>query len=150
MTTLEQLLARPERLDRIIMEIEQLLWQKPLGALSLPEQIILAIESLEREVNNGGYEQFFINPSNEFVGLILSALEAINCPQLYQLTAEAIAVLGVSELNNFDLITETALNLADVDRDRLAQLTERYYANDEVITEQLFKFIRQHQAEVLI
>jgi hypothetical protein len=36
-------------------------------ALSMEERMIPAIEALESEVNNGGFAQFFVNGSNEYV-----------------------------------------------------------------------------------
>ena len=67
----EQLLAltASHRLDSLAVAFETALGQKAFklgdGALSVAERDVLAIEALEREVNNGGYGQFFSNSSNE-------------------------------------------------------------------------------------
>ena len=41
--------------------VEQAIQRSPPSAPSKEERYVLAIEALEREVNNGGYGQFFIN-----------------------------------------------------------------------------------------
>jgi hypothetical protein len=38
----------------------------------------MAVESLEREVNNGGYDQFFVNAA-EYTPVIADSLSAIGC-----------------------------------------------------------------------
>ena len=45
------------------------------------ERVVRAVEALEREVNNGGYSQFFINPPVESAPDIVAALRQIDCPK---------------------------------------------------------------------
>ena len=56
------------RLDSIVLAFEEALDQKTArsgtDSLTAEEHVILAVEALEREVNNGGYSQFFFNSSN--------------------------------------------------------------------------------------
>lgn len=65
--TLQQLIAMKEnyRIDSLVLAIEQALNAKPDTELSNAERVVLAIEALEREVNNGGYHQFFINAGRD-------------------------------------------------------------------------------------
>ncbi len=70
--TVEQLLALEGecRIDSLVLAFEQAVDQKAVregaGAVNVEERVILAVEALEREVNNGGYEQFFLNSTLEF------------------------------------------------------------------------------------
>jgi len=61
--------------------------------LSAEEQIVLAIEALEREVNNGGYSQVFINSSGGYSPIIVDALARIGCPEVAALTRRAIEAI---------------------------------------------------------
>lgn len=61
--------------------------------LSAEEQIVLAIEALEREVNNGGYSQFFLNSSGEYAPIIVDALTRIGCPEVAAVTRRAIETI---------------------------------------------------------
>lgn len=64
------------RIDSILCAFEQAVQRKLEleQALSEEEMLILAVEALEREVNNGGYHQFFVN-SPQFAGSIADFLQ---------------------------------------------------------------------------
>ena len=81
--TVEELIAMQDRyrIDSLLcaleMGIEQSLARRSLTDLSVPEWTLLAIEGLQREVNNGGYHQFFLNSSADYVHGIVHAMERI-------------------------------------------------------------------------
>src|SRR5262245_27313086 len=78
----EELLAldRTFRVDSLVLAFEQAIQGKSPGSISTEELYVLAVEGLEREVNNGGYNQFFGNSSGEFTPIIETALRTIDCP----------------------------------------------------------------------
>ena len=66
------------RIDSILCAFE---WgiqakSKPEGedALTDEERLVLAVMALTREVNNGGYHQFFVNSSSRFAPTIVDSL----------------------------------------------------------------------------
>lgn len=130
--TIQQLIAMKDRyrIDSLVLAVEQALGSKAAADLTEAERVVLAVEGLEREVNNGGYHQFFLNSSGEFTGFIVRALELIACPKVAAITAEAIA--------------------SQQERDKLDACDSRYYENDENIAERLFAYIEQHQQEIRI
>jgi hypothetical protein len=67
--------------------------ERAILALTEAERVVMAIEAMEREVNNGGYEQFFINSSKHFAPYIVEALQIIGCTGFADLAASAIAEL---------------------------------------------------------
>ncbi len=75
---------------------EQALEQKSVRAgresLSIEETIVLAVEALEREVNNGGFSQFFVNSSCVYTPLIVDSLRRIVCPLSANITEEPCSV----------------------------------------------------------
>jgi len=77
-------------LEMAIQQKEELVGQ---GNLSDQERIVLAVEALEREVNNGGYSQFFINSSGQYAPIIVDALVRIGCPEVAALTRRAIEAI---------------------------------------------------------
>jgi hypothetical protein len=101
-------------------------------------------------VNNGGYSQFFLNSSREFVDLIEEALVAIGCPKTASISAAAIGALGLGS----ELTPEKAeaVILADQDavREALSECDNRYYDNDEAIADRLFAWIRENREKVRI
>lgn len=62
------------------------------AALSAAEQVAYCIDSLEREVNNGGFAQFFENSSGDTTLETIAALEAIDAPALAELLRRAVAI----------------------------------------------------------
>src|SRR5450432_3485158 len=61
----------------------------PEVATSPEEDALLAIMALQREVNNGGYHQFFFNSSCEYALIVVAALESIGCQTTAELTHRA-------------------------------------------------------------
>lgn len=150
--TIQQLIAMKDshRVDSLVLAVEQALGSKPEAELSEPEHVVLAVEAMEREVNNGGYEQFFGNSSREFTGFLVRALELIGCPKVAAISADAIAVLELPEQFHADTVERVASELSEESRERLGGCDSRYYANDESIEQRLFAYIEEHQHEIKI
>jgi hypothetical protein len=129
--TTEQLIALEKRyrIDSLVLAFEQGIQQAAeKRPLTQEENYVLAVEALEREVNNGGYSQFFSNSSNEWADTIVAALRAIGCPKTADITAKAV-------VNRED---EKALSECD----------DRYYSNDEPIADRLFDWIKGNRAQI--
>lgn len=81
-----------------IQALEMAIQQKAerVGADDMTEEeiIVVAIEAMEREVNNGGYSQFFVNSSREYTPIIVHALLRIGCSETAKLTERAVKAAG--------------------------------------------------------
>jgi len=90
-------LQETHRIDSLVLAFESALdCKKDSGKdMSEVEMIILAVEALEREVNNGGFSQFFYNSSVEYTPIIVDSLEAIGCTEIADLIKKAIDLLGL-------------------------------------------------------
>jgi hypothetical protein len=148
--TLEELLAMASgyRVDSLVVALEQALSQKAaLGGeqeLSEEERIVLAVEALEREMNGGGYNQFFTNSSGEYVPIIVDSLLRIGCPDTAAITESAIEALEVEDLSPEAL--EAACEAENEARDEaLDECDGLYYGAGEDIAGQLFEFVRDNQ-----
>lgn len=135
-------------MDSLVLALEDVLWQKRDREgdqnLSDEEFVVLSVEALEREVNNGGYNQFFFNPSNEFAKRIIADLERIGCRATARITAQAIAVLELDSLDP-DVLRERAADADDRLDEALGDLDNAYYAEAEDIEGKLFAFARQNK-----
>ena len=145
-------LAATHRVDSLAVAFEEALGQKAfkLGAhsLSVPERDVLAIEALEREVNNGGYKQFFANSSNEFASAVLPALRRVGCERTAALTEQALAVLPpdlplVSESLNAEMAKPNAGRDAALDA-----LDQAYFAAREDIAGALIGYLQSHRDDL--
>src|SRR5438309_10880132 len=108
--TAEELLSLEGRYrtDSLVLVFEQALDQKAaregLHSLGEEERIVLAVEALEREVNNGGYDQFFVNSSREFAPIVVDALQRIGCMKTATITQKAIKALGIEDLTSETIV----------------------------------------------
>ena len=141
------------RTDSLVLAFEAAIRQKAnregAAALTHEEQVVLAVEALEREVNNGGYEQFFTNSSREFTAMIVDSLERIGCTRTAKLTRKAIGALGISDLSVKAVDDAMAIE-NKYRRQRLRACDDSYYKNAEPIAERLFAFVKANQDRIRI
>lgn len=144
-------LDKEYRTDSIVLAFEQAIQQAAeKRALSREETYVLAVEGLEREVNNGGYSQFFLNSSNEFAGDIVAALRAIGCPKTAEMTQQAIAALGIKGEATREAMEAVIVADDDAVKQRLAECDDRYFSNDEPIADRLFDWIKRNRAQIRV
>ncbi len=145
-------LAPVYRIDSLVLAFEQALEQKKAAGkkLSQPESDILAIEAMEREVNNGGYRQFFSNASGAYASVLPGALERIGCPLAAKIAGEALASLKISGAVTAARIGSAAAKLDDTAAAELGKLDARYFQNTEPIAEKLFAYIQVKRHEIIL
>ena len=150
--TIQQLIAMKSthRIDSLVFALEQAIRSKPETSLSEQDRVVLAVEAMEREVNNGGYQQFFLNSSREFTGFLVHALELIGCPVCASISTDAITILKLPEDFDADTVETLASELSDESNEHLDTYDSRYFANRENIEESLFNYIEKHQDTILI
>ena len=150
--TVEQLLALEgtHRIDSVVLAFEQALDQKAARegseGLTTEEQTVLAVEALEREVNNGGYHQFFVN-TMEFAPVIVQALRRIGCPKVAAITEDAIGALRLPVLSVGEI--EKVIYDDDDIRDKaLGECDAQFFEYPECIEGQLFAFIKANKSKI--
>ena len=143
-------LASDHRTDSVVLAFEQALQQKAArlgaGALTEEEHAVLAVEALEREVNNGDYLQFFDN-SREFAPSIVGALQRIACPAAAKLTQEVLLALGLREPVTVDDVAQALERAAEIDLD---ELDRRYFKVVGDLAGPLLEFIRVNQHRITL
>ena len=139
-------LAGKYRIDSLVLAFEQAIQGK--ADVSPKERYILAVEGLEREVNNGGYAQFFLNSSVDYVADIEPALRAIGCPKTADMTRDAINAIAPDGNRDPSTLSDRSANAADALSKKLSACDDRYYANDEPIADRLFEWIKANRSEI--
>lgn len=148
-------LAGSYRTDSIVLAFEQAVQQRAAShgdsSLNEEEWTILCIEALEREVNNGGYHQFFFNKP-EYAPRVVAALQRIGCNETARITQDAFRVLGLpSDFTAKDI--EVALE-RDPDQSLIDALRDccdhAYYSSGESIGDRLFEYIKRHADAIRI
>jgi hypothetical protein len=142
-------LEADHRIDSLVLVFEQAITQKKAKkALSQVEQDVLTIEAMEREVNNGGFHQFFLNSSRQFAPMLPAALERIGCPITARIASDALAYLQISGEVTPAKIREALGRAGDRAITELGQMDKRYFEYREQIADSLFAYLKAHRAEI--
>ena len=139
------------RIDSLVLALEQAMDQKAarIGQqkLAAEERVILAIEALEREVNNGGYGQFFVNSSREYSPIIVDALRRIGCPKTAEITQKALRIVQEAPMSDEEIENGTWEDNEER-QDALGECDSLYFKGPENIEESLFAFIKANRARI--
>lgn len=85
-----QELLNAKDLNHSIIEIDTLICGYPFDELTEPQKNFFFIQELEREVNNGGFNQYFYNLSGDYAMYTVGALKAIGANHTWPILQEAI------------------------------------------------------------
>ncbi len=131
------------RIDSLCCAFEWALQKKTEGAADLSDEelIVLAVEAIEREVNNGGYHQFFANSSHVYSLIAADALTRIGCPQTAALTRKAVGALRLKTVTPRSVQREIVKTNPERD-EVLHECDSAYSSSGEPIADRLFAFIK--------
>ncbi|MGE3180670.1 MAG: DUF4375 domain-containing protein [Phycisphaerae bacterium] len=110
------------------------------------ECTIIAVEALEREVNNGGYKQFFGN-TPEYAAEIVAALQRIGCSHSSRIAEDAVNALGLHDLSP-EAVEEVACRDDDEVDAKLEECDLRFFEYQESIETQLFRYIKTEKHRI--
>jgi UDP-N-acetylmuramoylalanine-D-glutamate ligase len=133
-----------EFIQALEMAIQQKAERVGVDDMTEEEIIVLAVEALEREVNNGGYSQFFANSSREYTPIIVHALLRIGCSKTAEITKSAIAAAGFQGLAPMAL-AEALNTYSGADNEELDECDQLYYSSGENIGGQLIDFVKANK-----
>ena len=138
----------------MVLAFEQALDQKAerVGQerLTEEERVVLAIEALEREVNNGGYNQLFINSSKEYTPFFVDALNRVGCTKVAELTQQAIDILGIEGPITIEAIDCVMQEENEELVERLGECDVRYYKAAGDLAGQLLEFIKSNKDRIIL
>jgi hypothetical protein len=140
------------RIDSLLCALEQAIQlrqsRSPSPATTPEEHTLLAVMALEREVNNGGYHQFFVNSSRKYAVTIVPALESIGCVVTAALTQRATNALNLDSLTVESI--ENSISRPDLERDRVLDVLDRQFYEVFEIEPRLFAFVESRQEAFVI
>ena len=144
-------LAGKYRTASLVLAFEQAMDQKVARVgedkLTIEERIILAIEALEREVNNGGYSQFFFNSSRAYAPIIVDALQRIHCPVAAKITQKALQIIQQASLTDEEIENGT-WEENEVIKDARGECDSLVFECEDNIEENLFAFIIANRSRI--
>ncbi|MDH4084355.1 MAG: DMP19 family protein [Nitrospira sp.] len=154
-TTIELISLQGEyQTDSIVLAFEEALDQKAerigQSRLTADGKVVLAIEALEREVNNGGYGQFFINSSKSYVPIVVDALSRIGCSEVALLTQHVIDALGIDGQVTVEAIDSVMEEDSDKRDEKLGECDEQYYKVAGDLAGPLLEFIKKNKLGITV
>ena len=116
------------------------------AGLTDEERLVLAVLALDREVNNGGYHQFFWNSSRRFSPMIVESLRRIGRTAAASLTERAITALRLKSLTVEAV--EQAILEENTERDAILDACDKEFYKLDSADESFFKFIEDNQSQI--
>jgi hypothetical protein len=150
MATIDDVLAKQDGTDFSIA-LSNLVcgrWDRDgFAALTRAEQVAYCVDALEREVANGGFDQFFWNYSGDTAHETLEALQAIGAPQAAALVREAIACFPGGKVPSSREERERLLeSMGEAPREKWSQLDDRFHEYPDDLTGLMRAYVRENRA----
>ena len=103
------------------------------SSLNDKEKVFMSMALLEQEVNNGGFDQYFLNLEGKYNDILVSSAEAIKAYEIAEICKKALAVYaGHSEQN--DII------------EGLNEYDNAFYKSKDAICERCVKYAKENKA----
>lgn len=148
--TLDELLALDDQRFEILFALEMALLAKKKAngsaTLSNEEHVVLQVLDLEREVNNGGYDQYFRNSRCEYAETVVHALEVIGADQAAAITLRAVNVVGLAPVS--EMYDELFGPRCDEITDALEPCDNKFYDVVVELTEPVWAFVSANGAAI--
>lgn len=140
------------RADSLVAAIDGILAAREArgDVLNEEQRTVLAVEALEREVNNGGFSHFFGDASWKHVPVLVKSLERVGSKEALGLVKDAVSLLKLSSavLNDPAKLFETihaALAKHEVEI-RLNDLDSDYYVLEEDLGKLVWNYVKKNVA----
>ena len=117
-----------------------------LENLSAPQKVFYLNQNLEREVNNGGFHQYFFNSSGDHADGTVPALEAIGALKTAELLREAIGKFPDGKVLK-DQDRRQVLMVDALPISIFGELDEKFFAYEDPLTDLNFEWIRKNAGE---
>jgi hypothetical protein len=115
-------------------------------ALSGAERVFLYVWNLEAEVNNGGFDQFYINSAGDYAGVTPAALREIGASRAAEIVQAANSVFGpMGPPTDRDARWEALDGLGAPATDVLGELDARFYEYPDDLEALLLRFVDQNR-----
>lgn len=151
MTEIDKALRLTDNTDKIIA-IGELIDNKigdsnSLENLSDSEKTVLYVNILEREVNNGGFGQFFYNSSGQYAHEILGAYQKIEAYKTADIINRAINLFPTLPVpKNWETRQDIVLEI-DSDAGLWNELDNEFYKYEDNISDLTIKFVEQNKVD---
>ena len=133
-------------LDERVNELSD--YGEDISKLTEPQKVLLFVENLEREVNNGGFNQFYFNSSGDYAHETLDGLKTIGANKMVDILMKANSVWPnqtvPKDRTERQNIQETIEEQADPVWE---QCDNDFYEYPDDIAGLLLEYVKKHKAD---
>ena len=124
-------------------------WEMDLDRLSIEERVVRAIFDLERDVNNGGFDQYYFNSSGDTAFLVVEALETIGASAAAQIARKANRLFpNATPPRDRDERIAIVSSFGWFAKRKLDRLDEQFYRYPDNLTELLHAYVLANAGEI--
>lgn len=133
-------------LDNYICELCE--WGKETDKLSAPQMTFYLNQNLEREVNNGGFHQYFWNSTGDFAIETVTSLHSVGATKAAELLLKAIdrfpgKTVPGNIVQRQHLLEQIETKIADAWQD----LDDAFYEYEEDLNALNLEYVKSHRNE---
>lgn len=149
---IEEILMKTD-VTEIVIAIDEHLNKKSnygenIEVLSDPEKVFLFIENLEREINNGGFNQFYFNSSGDYSHQTVDALLKIGAKRTSKIVQKANSEFPYSQVPKDQTTRQILLEQIEEESNSTWELCDQeFYKYEDDIVGLLLSFVRNYKAE---
>ena len=115
---------------------------------STPQQVFSSVWSVEAEVNNVGFSQYFLNDSCETAVFVAKAFDTIGAPRTADICRRAIATAFPAGLPQTPkAVSTTAADFPEEVVEQLGALDNEFFAYPHNLADLLFAYVSKHPEE---
>jgi hypothetical protein len=136
--------------EQVLMTIAERIRALPEGELSGFRKTFEVIWSLEADVNNGGFHQYFFNMWGGDAPQAVTALQTIGAFKCADIVPRALELVGSSEIDwtNWECRQHHMVDdLEEAMEEELYELDKEFYAYPDNLSELLRRFVSNHPNE---
>jgi hypothetical protein len=147
---LEKLLSSDD-INRIIIELDNYIgdlcsYGDEMDKLTEPQKQFYYNQCLEREINNGGFNQYFFNSSGKFTHLTVQSLLTINARVTADILQKAIDQFpGKKVPQNRSERQEILEQIQDLSNPVWEELDQKFFAYEDDLNKLNIVFVRQNK-----
>jgi hypothetical protein len=149
---LEELLSSDDKNSSII-ELDNFIGElcsygDEMDKLTEPQRLFYLNQNLEREVNNGGFNQYFINSSGDYAHETLGSLKAIGADITAKLLQKAIDQFPNKKVpQDRDERIELVEQIEEIANEVWEELEQKFFEYNDDLNSLNLDYVSQHKSE---
>ena len=140
-------LLNSEDTNKSVIELDEFISGLPIDAeMTEPQKLFNYNQELEREVNNGGFSQFFLNSSGDNAHETVLSLKAIGANKTADLLQKAIDQFPSKTVSkDRDKRTEIVEEIEETAEEVWNDLDQKFYEYEDDLNTLNIEYVRKHK-----